>query len=386
MRNRPEHQLLRLCVRRRLAPTDDVQVLKLLEGSLDWPYLFNLGTRNQILPLLHECLVAADAAPPVARRALEWRLTATQVRNRFLAQELVRLHHGAAAAGIPMLSFKGPVLATAIYGDLGLRQFGDLDVLVDPASFTSAEKFLSALGYRRARDYGYEASMVNGTTGVSIDLHRHLSPDNFPVSVSFARLWARRQAVQLEGGCVDALSTGDLLLALCIEAVKDARQGKIKLSKISDLAHVLSAVSKMEWPLVEAEARRLGVERVLRFGIYLALDVLEIPALGPCGRIARQRRLDVFVREAEKVLFDDPNRRMPSRWRGDLFHFQIRERWRDKLYPYALYVRRLMTPNVHDRNVVALPRSLSLLYCLIRPVRLARQYGPRFFRKNTVTL
>jgi hypothetical protein len=371
-------------VRRRLAATDDTHVRALLSAGLDWSCLLNLGDRHHLLPLLHECLAAAGdvGIPRAVLRALEWKLAATQIRNTRLAQELVRLHRLAAAAEIPMLSFKGPVLATAVYGALGLRQFGDLDVLVDPASLATAENLLATLGYQRVRDYGYETTLVNDTTGICIDLHRHLSPDNFPMSAPFARLWARREVVHLEGGCVDTLGAGDLLIALSVEAVKDTRRGKITLNKVSDLGHLLRILSKTNASVVEEEARRLGIERVLRFGIQLPLDVLDIPALGPFDRIACPRWLGVAVREAEQILSDDPNRRTPSRWRQDRFHFHLRERWRDRVYPYTQHVRRLITPNVSDRKVAVLPRSLSFLYCLIRPVRLARQHGPRLIRKT----
>lgn len=81
------------------------------------------------------------------------------------------------------------------------------------------------------------------------------------------------------------------------------------------------------------------------------------------------------------MLFAAPKRRPPER-HGALFHFHIRERWRDKLWPYGLYVLDLVTPSSLDRSVVVLPRRrrLSLLYYLVRPVRLAHKYAARLMR------
>jgi hypothetical protein len=82
-----------------------------------------------------------------------------------------------------------------------------------------------------------------------------------------------------------------------------------------------------------------------------------------------------LLRDAEARVFRAPGTPPPAQRHGDLFLFLLRERWRDRLLPYALRVQRLVTPNVHDRRVIALPRPLAPLYYLVRPVRLMREYG-----------
>jgi hypothetical protein len=372
---RPEHNLLRLCVRRRLAPTESASIRQLLRGDLDWAYLADLASRHRVLPLLTDCLRAEgeSAVPSAVLMILDRHLEVVHARNHHLALELSRLHRLATAAGIRLLSFKGPLLAVALYGDLGLRQFGDLDILADGASFATTEQFLATLGYQCARDFGYEVAFINDTINVAVDLHRALSPDNFPVAVSFAQLWARREIVSLQGQRLETLSASDLLIAMCIEAVKDARQGKVRLGKISDIAHLV--MSELDWARVEAEARQLGLRRVVGFGIALVADVLRLPVPAPPALMARHPRLATFHREAENAVFANANTPRPSRLHGDRFHFHIRESWRDKLRPYVLWAHRLVTPNALDRDVVALPTWLSFLYYVVRPLRLARLYA-----------
>jgi hypothetical protein len=295
-------------------------------------------------------------------------------RNRQLARELARLHRAAAGADIRLLSFKGPVLAVTLYGDLALRQFGDLDLLVDRASSPRAEELLATLGYRRTRDFGFEVSFVNDATRIAVDLHRALSADNFPVAARFDDLWERRQKVALEGGDAETLSAPDVLIAMCIEAARDARHGQVKLSKMSDLVHALRAASDVEWAEVQSRVRHLGLRRVLWFGIELAAGVLGMAPSRDVG-FEGPSRLIPFVRDVETRVFRAPGTPRPTQRQGDRFHFLLRERWRDRLLPYALRVHRLVTPNVHDRRVIALPAPLSFLYYLVRPVRLIRRYG-----------
>jgi hypothetical protein len=379
-RERPEHEFLRLCVRRTVTPTDEASIAPLL-AALDWAYVLALAARHQVLPALHDGLsaMAGGAAPRVTVDELGRWLERLRAYNRCAASELVRLHRCATAAGIPMLSFKGPVLATTLYGGIGARQFADLDVLVDPRSAADAERCFSELGYRWKRDYEYEVALINDT-GLTVDLHRALSPDNFPVSVKFAGLWKRRETVALEEGDVETFCASDLAIALCIEAVKDARVGKVRLGKVSDLARLFGTFGDTDWTMLTTEARRLGLSQVLRFSIQLTADVLRIRVPMPPRIGGRPQRWELFLRRAEEALFDGPETWRPTKREGDLFHFHIRERWRDRLRPYGRKLRGLLVPTADDRSVLPLPQPLSFLYYLIRPMRLAHKCGARLIR------
>ena len=278
--DRPEHELLRLSITRRFTPPTDASIPGLLDRVEDWTYLLELARRQHVLPLLQDCLSTNGrrAGPQAVFWTLAQAVAMIQARNRQLARELVRLHRAAADAHIRLLSFKGPVLAAAYYGDIGLRQFGDLDVLVDRASSDRAEELFAGLGYRRARDFGFEVSLINARRRIAVDLHRAVSADNFPIALEFDGLWERREKVELGHGCAETLSTPDVVLVIGVEAARNARQGKAKLGKMSDLVHVLRAVTDTEWAQIEREARRLDVRRVLWFASELASSLLRMPA------------------------------------------------------------------------------------------------------------
>jgi hypothetical protein len=46
-------------------------------------------------------------------------------------------------------------------------------------------------------------------------------------------------------------------------------------------------------------------------------------------------------------------------------------------------VRRMLAPTMGDYELVQLPASLFPLYWVIRPFRMAVQYGPRLFRDSS---
>ena len=66
-------------------------------------------------------------------------------RGLWFASELLRITHHLAKKEIRAIPYKGPVLAQSAYGDLALRHFSDLDLLISPRDFDQAKNALSLL-------------------------------------------------------------------------------------------------------------------------------------------------------------------------------------------------------------------------------------------------
>ena len=381
---RPEHELLLECVRSGVGEFDVATIKRLLGDSADWSYLIRSATRHQVLPLLHRAVVAAEnagaAVAPSASRAIQQELDTRITRNRQLATELVRLVRLGADTGLALLPFKGAVLACDIYGDVALRQFADVDVLIDPAQSAVAEEFLRSLGYESRLDFGWEAHFVNPQSGLCVDLHRgRLTPEEFPVPDLFTRLWTRRVAVRIDAQQVEAPCIEDLLIILCIQAARDAWQGKTRLGKICDIAYVLRAGDRITWARVQDEARALRVARVVEFGIHLARRVTRV-ALPTAFASLPHPGIATLVGQEEREMFRDPSVRPPSVMQGHLFHFHLRERWRDKLHPYRRRWLSLMRPSRRDREAMRLPPALSGAYYVLRPLLVLGRYGRYLLR------
>jgi hypothetical protein len=382
---RPEDELLLECVRNSVGQSDAGTIKRLLGNSVDWSYLVRSATRHQVLPLLHRALVDAENAgaavtPTALRNTIQQELTTRIARNRQLAAELVRLVRLGADAGLTLLPFKGAVLACDIYGDLALRQFADVDLLVDSSRSDVADEFLRSLGYENRLDFGWQAHFVHPQSALCVDLHRgHLTPEDFPVPEVFKRFWARRAAVRIDEQRVEAPCIDDLVIILCIQAARDAWQGKTRLGKICDIAHVLKAGHRISWSRVQDEARALHVARVVEFGIHLTRRITRI-ALPAAVASRRHRGIAMLIAQDERDIFRDPSARPTFVTQGHLFHFHLRERWSDKLRPYRRRWLSLMQPSRRDRQDVPLPPALSWAYYVLRPLLVLRRYGRYLLR------
>jgi hypothetical protein len=332
---RPEEALVLACVRRSVDVTEGADLNARLAAVSDWDYALRIARYHQVVPLLHRLLVRerAPQLSPDRAESLQLRFDESATRARRLAGELIRVVERAGRDGVALMPFKGPVLATEVYGSLTARQFDDLDLLVDPAQSGRAEQLLGTLGYRPRKDFGYEVKFVHQDHGSTIDLHRELSSRAFPAPLPFDRLWSRRITVSLDGHPVQTLSAADLFIALCLQAGRDGWLGRTRLAKICDIGQVMRSGPSLDWSRIADEAAFLRIRRLVEFGLGLARSVLRLPSSG-LPAWGAHRRVNALVRQEEEALFDDRSSPPGGRVRGARMYFHLREDWRDKLHPY----------------------------------------------------
>lgn len=113
-----------------------------------WDALIQSAIQQGVAPL-----VAVRArvlpAPPAVRERLEALYRANALRNLRLAAEESRLSAAFTSAGIGHWTLKGPGLSERLYGDIGVRQVSDLDLLIEPSNLARADRLLAELGFLR---------------------------------------------------------------------------------------------------------------------------------------------------------------------------------------------------------------------------------------------
>ena len=198
---RPEVELLFCCAQTSIASERAQRIKDLLEEDLDWLYLVHLASRHGVMPLMYHSLMTLcpDAVPQAVFAQLRVHFLVNADHNQLLTQELLMLLHVLESHGIPAIPYKGPTLAATLYGNLTLRQFCDLDLLVHTRDFTCTTHLLLAQGFRHHRAFEWETSFVHDQRLVMVDLHRGLTPHRFPFRLDFKRLWQHRQPVDIAG-------------------------------------------------------------------------------------------------------------------------------------------------------------------------------------------
>ncbi len=382
--HRPETAVLRCCGRARLSPEHRARLRELLAQRIDWDILLGLARGHGMVPLLSRHLLAhADPlVPAAARDSLRRHVTESARRTLALTGELLRLLRLLRDAHIPALVLKGPVLALAAYGDLTLREFGDLDLLVRPRHAGPARELLHAAGYRprtsidRRREAAFLSSQcaelfLDGGPRFAVDFHWNLFPPYFGVDFDLEQLWRAAGTVTIGGEPVPTLGPDDTLLYLSAHGAKHCWE---RLEWLVAVAELVRRRPDLDAGRVLERARSLGIRRMVALALHLAHTLLEVPlASGLVKTIGRDRMVhrlaaNVCARLAQPAP-------VPAGLLEGI-HFQAAARER-LLHRVRCCWRLAATPTVGDWGVVTLPQSLGLAYRLVRPFRLALKYARR---------
>jgi len=384
---RPEAELLLCCAQSDAEPAVRERIENLVQGEVDWTYLLQTAADHGVAPLLYRALTdtSSQAVPQDVLDQLQSRFRANGRRNLLLTGELLGLLRTLKAKGIPAVPYKGPILAVHAYGNLALREFGDLDVLIHKDNIPKAKDVMASLGYRQleeftgAQEEAYLRSqceyIFTNDRGTIVELHWALVPRKITFSLDPEDLWTRLEAIDLGGATVPTFSPEDTLLILCVHGSKHRWK---RLAWVCDVAETINAHPSVDWKRILAQAVELRGERMLFMGLFLANDLLGAPLP---EYVLERVRADRVVRPlAERATADffvqveDPQGLLEgSSFRA--LYLGMREGLPDKIW-YCVHTA--MSQSTEDWELVPLPRSMYPVYYLLRLIRLAIKYGRRF--------
>lgn len=379
--------LLRACV----THTPCLDTVRRLAKTADWDVMLDLAERHCVLPLVHRTL--CNLGDSIAPRAVFSRLAHTYVASAAhslrLTGELLRLLDLLETHGIPVVPFKGPVLADLLYGNVSLRQFADLDILIQEKDFIRARQLLMTDGYRPEFELKSKAEQEHlrfehalqfrkPASGFVLELHWRFGSLNQAFPVDARDVWKRLEPQSFQGRQVRTLSHEDLLLYL---SAHGGKHGWDRLEWIVCIAELVRISTSIDWDALSRRAITSGAVRSLHVALLLADDFSRIPlpetlATKIAGdataqKLARQIRHQLFLPEAE------PARREVLR---HTLYLRTRERWKDRARIVFHSSMRIPHPNARDWKLFRVPASLSFLYYLLRPIRLMSEFGFRRLR------
>jgi hypothetical protein len=289
---------------------------------------------------------------------------------------MFRLFDCFVASGVEALVIKGPVLSVRCYGDPGLRQYGDLDLIVRDKDILRTTQSMISLGYEatvpltaiQAGKIPGEYAFLHASTKLRVEFHTERTFRYHPRVLPVETLFRRRAVAKLDAHEVPALSPEDELILICIHGSKHFWE---RLIYVADVAAFVSR-QELDWARVKSAAQAVGAERMLRVGLRLASDVLgaSLPE-----NVATAVRADHAVRR----LANQITRWLPTVGSvppGLFYRAAFRMRMHGGIVSAPAYLFRLsFSPTEEDWVEGAENKRHWFLDALGRPVRLARKYG-----------
>lgn len=387
-RRRPEEALLLWCASPAARATRAAPLTALVHQDLDWAALIRMAQWHGLLPLLYTQLqtTCPDAVPAALWQPLRARFEANAAHNLRLTAALLALLREFARHGVPVVPFKGPVLAATAYHNLALRQFGDLDLLVQPQDMPRVKALLLDCGYQPALaltptqeaamlPWYNERTFLHPDTRVALDVHWSLHRHFWPTPHDPASLWERLVPVTLGGQEVWTFTPEDTLVVLCGHG---ARHVWYRLLWLSDIAWLLEATPHLDWARVTAQAQ--GGRRMLWLGLRLIHELLAVPLPEAMRhQVQADPQTARLIEVVSQVLFATPPV-VPLGFSNLWFRYRVLETLGSRS---ALLYHSFCTPDPADLTwlPMSLPTALFPLYSVLRLIRLSGTYLAGFLQR-----
>ena len=344
--------------------------------SIDWPALVDIAREFRLAMLLYRALTShlAEFVDPTAMEVLRKLYLENQARCLEMTAELQHVLDRLAAEQIPVIAFKGPVFGAQLYGDVALRVYADLDVLVRECDVARVTRLMLDAGYRFRMNLSWEISFERDTSR-SVDVHWVIAETMHQFPLTADELWARRSSVTLAGTEVAALCVEDTLLTICFNGLTEDWQ---RYDRIADVAQLMRASAGVDWSKFLEMCRRHGCERLVLLGLHLAREVFRAELPEPIEKRLRVHRraiaaagyeIDDFTRFA---ITSTDRRQGFDAWR---FLLRMRERQRERIPYYQSIAYGFFNPKDDDAPWQRMSRQV--LHAVLRIPLLGIKHGLR---------
>lgn len=190
--------------------------------------------------------------------------------------------------GIRAVPFKGFWLAHEAYGDTGLRESADVDLLTDVASLEKIRELMPKEGYveeeryrgvsikeikRRFREYNFER-YDGGKKVVHIEFHWGICPPGYGMPVSAGDLAEHIVMVSFQGREMEVLTpTAHMLLLLLHHGGKDRFH---MLKQVNDIAMLMKNGREIDWHWLQRAMTRYHALPLLYTAVSLAVRLTGV--------------------------------------------------------------------------------------------------------------
>ena len=367
----PEQHLILAAIRPQ--PAVDALLPHLLEQNLDWAEVVRFAIGSGVGALAYQGLrqLGCTNLPQAALARLQEIYQLNALRNLRLSKRLVQVVELLDKHGVDSLAYKGPAAALQAYPDLSLRQFTDLDLLIQPQDFPKVYALLVQAGCTPSTPLNNTGQRWLVQTAVEfpfqfqndiLEIHWGLALDDHLHPLKTSAFWNDSVEIEILDRRVRTLSPEKAVFFTCFHATRHA-WGSLKWA--ADLAHYGQSYPALDWLALLEYARRSGFHRLVCLSLLLA-ERLGGAVFPPqvSQHIAADAHAQALARKViQKIASAQPESSAFSRLG---FFFRSRERLRDRLY---IILVQIFIPREIDWRTIPLPAPFFPLYFLLRPLR-----------------
>jgi hypothetical protein len=268
-----------------------------------------------------------------------------------------------------------------------LRQYVDLDILVDENDAFKAGKLMSENGHtallplkilenktclHTAKDFSL---MSKG--GVHTELHWRLFEKKYNISLLSCAVEQKCQSVTINGKEMKTLQNELLLVYLCLHGAKHTFE---RIEWVCDIDRLIRS-STVDWDYAVTLAERSHSKRAFFLGLSLAHTFFHTPLPKAIDTSIQSDDIRSLQTMTLEKMMNKKTERSDFEKNRETFAFQ------SKLFDTKLDMLRfrfstLFKISTTDCQTFVLPKELKFLYIVLRPIRLTSSYIGRLFQNT----
>jgi hypothetical protein len=368
---------------------NDISALSAFLNSehFHFPTLIEVVNQHAVAPLVYKTIntyLANNKSKSTAQESLQIELKSIYTyiahKNIMMSAELIHIMKVFEVHDIQALAFKGAALSQKAYGDITLRQFGDLDILIPHTAISKTITLLTSDGYlpqlkleSKTQDKLISAlnvlSFYKKDKEILLEVHWELFSKNYAIKWDEASLWQQKsESVLINTHPIRILPHKEEILYLCVHGSKHLFE---RLEWICDIDRAVTTHEALDWEQLLSKAQKRGTKRMLFLGLGLCEQFfgLTLPHIIQ-DEMKKDETLTKLIFKIMEINFSSQTQKTKS-YRTFGLLWSMRERFSDRLQ-YALHA--LFSPKFEDFSFIHLPKPLLFLYPIIRPFRLVFKY------------
>lgn len=343
--------------------------------------LFQLARSHRVHLLFGKTIkeLFSEQSPEPFLQKLNREVLIASIRNMVFVNEILNIIDILKTSGIRAIPFKGAPLAQQAYGDITLRLFGDIDLLVDQNNIDQLKDIFTNLGYTISPNLPADLlkqylktqayiCLSRKKDGIVIDLQCDLTNKYNLIPFTLANISNNAFSQKLSETPITLLAYEDTLINLCIHS---SSHSWIFLEYITSIAHLIQR-NPINWDRVMATAKQLKAVKMVLSGLFLSNELYNVHV--PEWILLKAKNDKEIVKLTKNIFtsLDTPvsnSSHIPQKF--NTFHLRIRDSFSDRLqYLYRLFFRATIKEWQRYPNLAC----HTFLHPFVRPFRLAIDY------------
>jgi Uncharacterised nucleotidyltransferase len=352
--------------------------------EIDWKKFIELAIKHRLIShvLQHSEYLAENFPIPTYEKLIDVRLKHSKTSLNY-AIHAIRIFQEFKEKSIPHIFFKGPLLSLELYNDIGYRNFGDIDVLVEKKDAEKAKDILEELGFtcfypkikltEKQKEVNYSIShhyqFVHPVQAIKIELHWNITNPKSFFGVESHDIISNSLSLKVSNYELPYISKIENIV---FQAAHGSIHQWYRLFWIKDFSKLLTMVNSEDLKKAYDLSKKLKLQNCFIQACLLSnlLYKTEVP--------------DFENFRIKKHLFKTPLNSITNTdlskqgLKGKIKFVFYRIRLKPDFNYYFELLYRLRT-HLTDWELIKLPKSLFFLYYVLRPFLLIYKF---LFRRN----